>query len=160
MPSCRVVAIGGDGLKVCLCGGAEGGIVFILLRLLLITSLIIVCEAILAGFRSLSRRGGVVLDLTNLGGGRHGLCKDKYTAGGVNPKGSDLEVCYRSVRYTPKLVKAGITLLLVLVGLELCGLSSVRPKKVVMFGILPLLLFMGVGLMVRLCGWWREDIRP
>ena len=90
MPSCRVVAIGGDGLKVCLCGGAEGGIVFILLRLLLITSLIIVCEAILAGFRSLSRRGGVVLDLTKLGRGKR---RDGLGGVGTSPKGSEVEGC-------------------------------------------------------------------
>ena len=55
---------------LCPCRGAAGDIVFILLRILLITSLRIVCEAILSGFRSLSRRGGVVLDLTTLGRGR------------------------------------------------------------------------------------------
>ena len=54
-------------------------------------------------------------------------------------------------------MKVGITLMLVLAGLELCSVSCEGPKRGVVFDIVPLLLLMGVDLVVQLCERWSGD---
>ena len=54
-------------------------------------------------------------------------------------------------------MKVGITLMLVLAGLELCSVSGEGPTKGVVFDIVPLLLLMGVDLVVQLCERWSRD---